>query len=214
MLSLSFRRFGLRRARALVLALCAIVGLAASGPPDAAFAASQSANVAEPSAYRMSDYKAPTPATIDGKKGLTTAEAHALWADHKVIFIDVLPRPPKPANLLPGTIWHDKPRADIPGSLWLPDTGYGALAPPVEAYFTQGLRAASKSKSDAALVFYCLRQCWMSWNAAKRAKSLGYTNVLWYPDGTNGWEEAGYKLEPREPMPREPLSRDVAAPAR
>lgn len=157
--------------------------------------------VLEPFDYRLSDYRAPTPDTLDGQKGLTTAEAHELWLDHKAVFIDVLPRPPKPADLLPGTVWRDKPRADIPGSTWLPDTGYGELAPPVADYFAKGLKTASEGRQDTALVFYCLRQCWMSWNAAKRAKSLGYSHVLWYPDGTDGWTEAGYPLEPREPQP-------------
>ena len=39
------------------------------------------------------------------------------------------------------------------------------------------------------IVFYCLKNCWMSWNAAKRAKTFGYTQVLWYPGGTEGWRK-------------------------
>ncbi len=35
----------------------------------------------------------------------------------------------------------------------------------------------------------------MSWNAAKRALALGYQNVAWYPDGTDGWHEAGLPLQ-------------------
>jgi rhodanese-related sulfurtransferase len=30
----------------------------------------------------------------------------------------------------------------------------------------------------------------MSWNAAKQALSYGYTNVAWYPEGTDGWQRA------------------------
>jgi PQQ-dependent catabolism-associated CXXCW motif protein len=51
------------------------------------------------------------------------------------------------------------------------------------------------------MVFYCKPDCWMSWNAARRALSLGYTRVDWYPDGAAGWKQAGYPLERREPMP-------------
>jgi PQQ-dependent catabolism-associated CXXCW motif protein len=166
-------------------------------------AAAQAETVAEPPSYRLSDYRAPTPATVDGQKGLSTNEAHALWEGHAAVFIDVLPRVPKPADLAPGTIWRDKPRFDIPDSIWLVDTGYGALAPPIEAYFERGLEAATHGKRDEKIVFYCLRQCWMSWNAAKRAKSLGYKNVFWYPDGTNGWSESGFPLEAREPFRRD-----------
>src|SRR5258708_4828866 len=48
---------------------------------------------------------------------ITTAQAQALWQSHAAAFIDVLPRPPRPANLPAGTIWHEKPRNDIPGSV-------------------------------------------------------------------------------------------------
>jgi hypothetical protein len=41
----------------------------------------------------------------------------------------------------------------------------------------------------------------MSWNAAKRALALGYRSVHWYPDGTDGWGEAGFLLERVEPAP-------------
>ena len=33
----------------------------------------------------------------------------------------------------------------------------------------------------------------MSWNAAKRALSWGYSNVAWYPDGTDGWRTPGFR---------------------
>ena len=42
----------------------------------------------------------------------------------------------------------------------------------------------------------------MSWNAAKRALSLGYAHVAWYPDGTDGWQASDLPTEVREPIPR------------
>ena len=42
----------------------------------------------------------------------------------------------------------------------------------------------------------------MSWNAAKRALSLGYPRIAWYPDGTDGWIAAGLPVEPIKPVPR------------
>jgi len=156
----------------------------------------------EPSDYRMEEYRAPTPSTLSGATVLTTEQAHALWSDRRAAFIDVLPRPPRPQGLPASTIWHPKPRSDIPGSIWLPDTGYGALAPVMEAYFERGLAQASAGDQSRVLVFYCLRNCWMSWNAAKRAMTLGYTHVAWYRDGTDGWEAHGFPTEAREPAPR------------
>jgi PQQ-dependent catabolism-associated CXXCW motif protein len=156
----------------------------------------------EPPGYRMEDYRAPTPATLHGAEALTTDQAHELWAQRQAAFIDVLPQPPRPVGLPQSTIWHPKARFDIPGSIWLPDTGYGALAPVVETYFEQGLAQASAGDRARTLVFYCLQNCWMSWNAAKRAITLGYSHVAWYPDGTDGWEAHGFPTEAREPVPR------------
>lgn len=152
----------------------------------------------EPSGYRMNDYRGLTPATLAGAHVVTTAEAAELWKAGAV-FVDVLPHAPRPANLPPGTIWREKPRMDIPGSTWLPDTGYGALAAVTAKYFRDGLAAASGGDPSRRLVFYCLKNCWMSWNAAKRALSIGYKNVAWYPDGTDGWQAA--KLPLREARP-------------
>jgi PQQ-dependent catabolism-associated CXXCW motif protein len=177
-----------------LLAACVIL-LAGAGP--------QAANdPPEPSGYRMEDYRAPTPATVHGAGVLNTDQAHELWVKQRAAFIDVLPQPPRPPGLPASTIWHPKPRFDIPGSIWLPDTGYGALAPIMEDYFEHGLALASGEDRARALVFYCLQNCWMSWNAAKRAIALGYLHVAWYRDGTDGWEAQGLPTEAREPVPR------------
>jgi rhodanese-related sulfurtransferase len=42
----------------------------------------------------------------------------------------------------------------------------------------------------------------MSWNAAKRILTYGYSNVAWYPEGTDGWERAGLTLTESQPEPR------------
>jgi PQQ-dependent catabolism-associated CXXCW motif protein len=178
--------------RAPVLALC-LVALAG------AEARSQTAPP-EPPGYRMEDYRAPTPATLVGARVVTTAEAAELWKSGAA-FVDVLPHVPRPANLPPGTIWRDKTRMDIPGSVWLPDTGYGALATVTEDYLRQGLERISNGDRAKWLVIYCLKDCWMSWNAAKRALAMGYQSIAWYPDGTDGWEAAGLPLQEATPAP-------------
>lgn len=157
----------------------------------------------EPQSYRTEAYRAPVPTTLSGARVLSTAEAEALWRAKSASFIDVMPRPPKPAGLPPDTVWRDKPRYHIPGSIWLPDTGYGALAAPTEDYLKRGLARASGGDRARLLVVYCQRHCWMSWNAAKRALSYGYANIAWYPDGSDGWDEAGLPLVEAEPEPRD-----------
>jgi rhodanese-related sulfurtransferase len=42
----------------------------------------------------------------------------------------------------------------------------------------------------------------MSWNAAKRALTLGYSDVAWYPEGTDGWTKASLPLQDATPEPR------------
>lgn len=180
-----------------LLGAIALIGLGAAPPP------------AEPDTYRMRDYKGPTPLTLDGTPALSTEQAAQLWRSGTAIFVDTLARAPKPAGLPPGTIWHPEPREDIPGSIWLADTGYGALPNVMESYFTNALREATGGDRNKPLVFYCRAECWMSWNAARRASALGYSDVRWYRDGTDGWAAAHLPLEPREPLPR-PSQADVS----
>ena len=165
-------------------------------------AAACAAEISEPESYRLEDYRAPTPATLRGARVIGTEEAEQIWRSRSASFVDVMPRPPRPQNLPQGTLWRDKPRSNIPGSIWLPDTGYGELAPSMADYFVRGLEKATNGARARLLVVYCLTDCWMSWNAAKRALSLGYTNVAWYPEGTDGWSAALLPLEDATPEPR------------
>jgi PQQ-dependent catabolism-associated CXXCW motif protein len=167
-----------------------------------AAAGAKAADVPEPDGYRLEDYRAPTPATLRGAKVIGTEEAEKIWRSHSASFVDVLPRAPRPRDLPEGTLWRDKPRANIPGSLWLPDTGYGELAPSMAGYFSKGLETATNGDRARVLVLYCLADCWMSWNAARRALSLGYSNVAWYREGTDGWLAAGLPLQDATPEPR------------
>ena len=157
----------------------------------------------EPEHYRSDDYRAPTPKTLRGARVLTTAQAEALWRAGTAAFVDVMPHVPRPANLPAGTLWRDRPRHNIPGSIWLADTGYGALAASTEDYFRAGLERITGGNSAKPLVIYCQRDCWMSWNAARRAVALGYTGVAWYPDGTDGWQDAGLPLSEAVPAPQQ-----------
>ena len=166
-------------------------------------AAQTTARPPEPDGYRMDAYRAPTPATLKGASVIDTPRAYALWTTKRAVFIDVLPHPPKPDGLPADAIWRETPRDNIPGSVWLPDTGYGALAAPTLRYLENGLRTAADGDFSRPLVFYCLKNCWMSWNAAKRAQALGYRDISWYPDGADGWAAAGHPLAAAHPEPRD-----------
>ena len=122
-----------------------------------------------------------------GAQVLSTEQARAQWESGDAAFIDVLPQTAAPGGTArTGTIWRPRPRYDIPGSIWLPDTGYGALAPVMQDYFIRNLHAARRGRSASPdWCSYCLADCWMSWNAAKRALALGYSHIASIP------EEAG-----------------------
>jgi PQQ-dependent catabolism-associated CXXCW motif protein len=156
-------------------------------------------DVPEPDGYRTREYRARTPASLRGARVVTTAEAKQLWDGKDAVFVDVMPHAPRPANLPAGTIWRERPRQSIPGSVWLPDTGYGELAPVTEGYLRDNLARVTAGNRAKLLVFFCLRDCWMSWNAAKRALAMGYTSVAWYPDGTDGWVDDDLPLEQATP---------------
>jgi PQQ-dependent catabolism-associated CXXCW motif protein len=91
------------------------------------------AAVDEPQDYRLDHFRAEVPATLKGATVVTSAEAERLWRGRAAVFIDVLPRPPKPANLPSGTIWRESERENIPGSIWLPNVGFGVLQPVMES---------------------------------------------------------------------------------
>jgi PQQ-dependent catabolism-associated CXXCW motif protein len=152
--------------------------------------------VPEPDGYRMQDYRAPVPATLAGAIVLDTEAARALWESGEAVFVDVLPSPPRPANLPAGTIWQAPARDTIRGATWLPNVGYGEIAPEVDSYFRDSLDRLVGGDVGRPLVFFCLADCWMSWNAARRAiAEYGYNQIHWYPLGTDGWDAAGLPLE-------------------
>jgi PQQ-dependent catabolism-associated CXXCW motif protein len=155
--------------------------------------------VPEPEGYRMQPYRAPVPATLAGATVVGLDEVEALRDGGEAILVDVMFRPEKPAGLKEGTLWRQPPREHIPGSVWLPNTGYGALSEEAEGYFRDSLERLTGGDRTRPLVVYCKAECWMSWNAAKRAVSYGYEAVHWFPEGTDAWQAAGLPLAPAEP---------------
>lgn len=184
-----------RRTAVLCAGALAVVASAAAAPAPAP---------SEPSTYRLEDYRAPTPATVAGGTPVTTAEAVALWRQHRAVFVDVLSAPRRPEGLPADALWKPVPRRDIPGSLWLPEVGRGALSPALDRYFRDTLAAATAGDRSKPVVLYCLADCWMSWNATKRAASYGYTQLYWYRDGTDGWEAAHLPLAEATPAAGRP----------
>ena len=183
-----------------------VLGLAAgtSGPPGVhvALAAGTDCVPEEPSGYRMSDFRAPVPCTLAGGTVVTTEALRRLIERDSPLLVDVLPSPRRPAGLSEDAMWFPPERLSIPGSVWLPNTGFGELPVEEERYLRSNLDRLTGGDRSHPVVVFCLEDCWMSWNAARRALAWGYASVIWYPDGTDGWAAAGLPLAEVSPAPR------------
>jgi hypothetical protein len=77
--------------------------------------------------------------------------------------------------------------------------------PDPDGYRTYNYRAPVPATLAGARVLTtpeAVRNFWMSWNAAKRILSYGYSNVAWYPEGTEGWERANLPVVDSRPLSR------------
>lgn len=186
----------MRRQRNSSVRRSVLLGLACLfGVPPARSEPIGGVEVAEPEDYRLDDYRAPVPRTLAGATVLDTARLVELLAGGSAVLIDVMPAARRPPDRGRSRPWLPSPRSHLPGSVWLPNVGLGELPPSTAVWFARRLGELTEGDKDKTLVFYCERNCWMSWNAAKRAHhELGYRKVYWYPDGTQGWEEAGLPL--------------------
>jgi len=145
---------------------------------------------AEPEGYRMTDYRAPVPATLNGARTVDAAELQKIISEGDALLIDVMPTQRKPANRPAGSIWRDPSRDTIKGAVWLANMGFGRLDAAEESAFRAELERLAGDK-NRTIVIFCEPDCWMSWNAAKRVLSYGFRNVVWFPGGATAWRKAG-----------------------
>lgn len=163
--------------------------------------AAQAQPVPEPDGFRSEPYLAPVPATLAGAQVIDAVRAAELH-EQGVPFLDVLPRRKRPDNLPEGTIWTEKPHYTILGAAWLFDTGYDRLSDIETDRLANGLSDATGGDKSAPVVIFCKADCWMSWNAAKRAVAMGYIAIYWFPEGVDGWTANGGELVVAEPDPQ------------
>ena len=156
--------------------------------------AATSAHVPEPRGYWLGPIHGPLPDTITGGHVIHTEALAALLRRNTARLVDVASAPMRPPHLAVGALWLPLPHKDIPGSVWIPEAGHGAITPTLDTFSRRRLDTLSRHDRGAAIVIYCHEQCWMSWNAARRAIRYGYRNVSWYPDGIEAWIRAGYSV--------------------
>ena len=148
--------------------------------------------------YRIQRYRSPTPPhsqfaqTLDTQGVITLRESNP-----DVVLLDVQP-----------IAWSGKfiqkkgrERKNIEGSIWLPNVGLGELEDSWSEYFQKNLEKMTSSDKSQPIILYCTADCWMSWNAIKRAHEWGYTELYWLRNGTDGWLEAGFEVVTAKPEP-------------
>lgn len=157
--------------------------------------------VATPESYRLDHYRAPTPCELPGGKVVDADALRRLIRTDDPILIDAMPLVRTSETDFTGRWTVPKPRKNIPSSIWLPNIGHGVLSSEMTSYFRQNLEQLTDGDHRGLLVFYCFADCWMSWNAAKRALEFGYENVTWFPEGTDGWKAIDGPLSVSTPVP-------------
>jgi PQQ-dependent catabolism-associated CXXCW motif protein len=150
---------------------------------------------------RIHHYTDPVPETVPGGVVLDTEGIKQLIDTTDVVLIDVLSISGIRYDELDGSWSGYEPRFNIPGSLWLPNVGYGRPSPDMLRYFLNAVAKATDGQLDHPVLIYCISDCWMGWNAVQHLARAGYSKVYWGPLGTDGWAEAGYELELTEPTP-------------
>lgn len=159
------------------------------------------ADVPQPEGYRQEHYDARVPDALNGATKVTAVEVRELQQSHDALVVDVIPEHRRPPGLPDDRQWLPVAHKGLPGALWLPDTGRGALSFVTEHYFRGHLEHATDGDLQHPVVFYCRTDCWMSWNAAKRALSYGYERVYWFADGIDDWFFEDFEFEVLKPAP-------------
>jgi len=92
----------------------------------------------------------------------------------------------------------------IPGALSLLQSGLAFEDEKQETAYAERFRnmlAAAAPDMHQPVVFYCASsECWLSVNAAMRARNMGYTRVIWYRGGMASWIQAGLPTIQRTPV--------------
>lgn len=157
--------------------------------------------------YRVSNYRAPVPQTVPGGTVISLDDFERMELADKPVVIDVMAAEGAGADPATG-VWHlAKPHRNKAGSIWLADVGRGVLTPRMAAYFRENLAKFTGGDKARPIIIYCQADCWMSWNAVKRAASYGYTALFWYPDGTDGMRDWDVQLVEAIPVAMPPQTR-------
>lgn len=152
---------------------------------------------------RTAYYRAALPPSVPGGKRIDVKAAYAHFTAGDALFLDVMAHTGTGPDPIDGHWRLSEPRESIPGSHWLADVGTGTLSEELQNYLASNLAKLTNGNKQQPIIIYCTADCWMAWNAVQRVAKLGYTNLLWFPEGTDDWQAAGYPLTNTTPIPLE-----------
>lgn len=141
--------------------------------------------VAQTTEIRVEKLHAKTPRHHPHATTIATRELHALMVGaNPPILIDVLGGRTRTSGY--------RKRKSLPGALWLKGGGLDdGRAENVETRMKAKLDELTGGDPAHPVVFLCLSaKCWLSYNAATRAHTVGYTKVYWYRGGVEAWRKA------------------------
>jgi PQQ-dependent catabolism-associated CXXCW motif protein len=173
----------------LILSLAAaLVGTAALATAALAqVPATRPGAVPEPAGLYDGAMHGYVPGTIKGGTVLDTKAFLTLLAKDHPVLIDVADKDRKPPSMSKDTPWLPQHRT-IPGAVWLQGAGNATGDTGFALAFRTRLASLTGGDRAKPIVVFCHPDCWASYNAAKRMIGLGYTNVSWYPEGMEGWQ--------------------------
>ena len=154
--------------------------------------------------FRTAYYRARLPNTVPGGKRITVNEAYTHYQNKSALFVDVMAHTGTGPDPIDGHWRLAAPRKNIPGSIWLADVGTGTLSKEMMTYYRSNLARITNKDKTKPLIIYCTADCWMAWNAVRRAAKWGYKNLLWFPQGSDEWKIKGYPLAQSTPVPLPP----------
>ncbi len=183
---------------AALASVLVMIGLPAGAAPEAGKHEVQTDLYFSWEGYRIGRYRSPTPEQASGGLRIDAQQLAELLetASPPPLLLDV-----QPVAWQHGIFLETQPRHNLPNSIWLPNVGLGELDERWTDYFQSHLETLTQGDKHRAVVVYCTADCWMSWNAVKRASHWGYSRLYWFAEGTDGWREAEFKLVPAHPVP-------------
>ena len=149
--------------------------------------AGAASDVNEPQGLWIGAMHGQTPKMLNGAVVVDLAAIEALMPE-KPLLLDVGPAARKPEDFLSDRPWLPIHRS-IPNAIWMPGAGAAPLDVGREELFYRRIEELTHGDKAKPIVVFCRPECWGGWNAGKRLVTKGYTNVRWFPAGTDGWQD-------------------------